>query len=98
MREIVPDENVTDMHLNMNLDVLFSDYSTVVKSFGFAFDNASCYDVCVNPNTTTYNVNGKLEYGDGVYADRKYYINNYTLDPSNPSLLLLYHMMMHAIV
>jgi len=91
-KEASPFENVSDMMLNINFNLLEGDGLTVVKQFGFKFDNASCYPLCIYPNTTTYQVNAKMEYGDDNYTDRKYYLANYTLTNVS-STVSLFHIL-----
>lgn len=88
-QERSPTNNITDMLLNLNIDVL--DDGEIIKQFGFNFDNSTCYDICIFPNTTSYKINAKMEFGDGNYTDRKYYLNNYSLDNSSDTINL-YHL------
>jgi len=95
-KEASPFENVSDMMLNINFNLLEGDGLTIVKQFGFKFDNASCYPLCIYPNTTTYQVNAKMEYGDDNYTDRKYYLANYTLTNVS-STVSLFHIFSRGI-
>lgn len=83
-------ENISDMRLNLNLEVLFNDMP--IKEFGFEFDNATCYDICITPNDSSMQVNAKMEFGDGIYTDRKYYLTDYTLNNESETLKL-YHLL-----
>jgi hypothetical protein len=77
-----------DGTVNINIDVLDDAGNEVIKRYGFGLENDNEYDICIYPNNTFYQTNIKLEYFSDIYANRKYFLNNYTLSNDNTNLSL----------
>ena len=90
-REDAPTVNITNITTNVNIDVLDPlNTANILTGFGFNFSSntTSCYKICISPVKSRYNINAKIEYGNNKFAQRKYYLANYTLDNVSDTLPL----------
>jgi hypothetical protein len=89
------EEDDSDLH-NLTFNIEFKVWlgsEDQFSNFSFAFRNQNNYTVCIYPNETSYQVNSIMEYfneeEDGItFEDRKYYLDNYTLDNSTDTIYL----------
>jgi len=58
---------------------VYTNNSNSYTNYTFSLNGNSSYGICIFPNTTNYRVNAIMEYGDGNYSARKYYLRNYIL-------------------
>ncbi len=82
----------TDNNVNMSLDLTFFIKSPVEQSISFSLTGSNNYTFCSHPlGDITFDA--IMEYGDGtIYTDRKYYLNNFTINPTTISEVFLYHL------
>ncbi len=83
----------TDAEVNITLDILFiplSDSPGINNSYELT--GSSNYTFCSNSDDN-FTLDSIMEYGDGVtYTKRKYYLNSFSINPSEISEVTLYHL------
>ena len=82
--------------VNMSLDIMIKytspDNISIINNVSFIFRDAFNYSICTNTNQTFF-LDSIMEYGDGTtYTDRKYYLNNLSVNTGSPSEVFLYHL------
>jgi len=84
-----PDVNLT---FDMNVEVNLKTGDTIYQTFGFNFSNTSeCHSLCIEPTTANYTADLYIEFGTGIFTDRKYYMVDYVLDNVSDTVNL-YHL------
>jgi len=77
------DLEMSDLTLNLDLNV-WIESAAAYRQFSYGLSGEDNYSICIYPNETTYYVDAVMEYKESnssnTYANRKYYLVNYTLD------------------
>jgi len=78
---------VDDITVHMDIDVWFEDEG-LSRDFSFDFTGSNNYSICLYPNSSTYLIDSVLEYSVPGFADRKYFLENYTISNETRTLNL----------
>ena len=85
----------TDANVSMDLDLTIWHTATANSSFtintSFIFTGQTNYSICTNYNQT-FSLDAIMEYGGDEFAEKKYYLNNYTANSSIVNEVNLYHL------
>ena len=86
------DADLLNLSLHMDLQVWFATENTF-RNFTFDFKpNVGNHSVCIYPADASYLLNAIMEYQDmsgaTTYVDRKYYLDNYSLDNTTDTIFL----------
>ena len=85
----------TDGYVNMSLNIYMYPSLGYETSMNLTYElrGKSSYTFCSKINTTDLRVDSIMEYGGGnTYTDRKYYLNNFSIDTSTVNDVYLYHL------
>jgi len=81
----------TDVNTTFLLNVNFDLWTTSTYNYTnihFEFTGNSTYDICIYPNSTSFNIYSILEYEANGYANRKYYLYNMVLNATHQDVYL----------
>lgn len=84
------DSDYVTTTINFNANIWYEDESSP-QNYSFQFKDAHNYSLCIFPNSTGY-VNAIMEYFADGYSNRKYYLDNFSLDYENSQTLNLYNL------
>jgi len=84
------DSDYVTTTINFNANIWYED-ETSPQNYSFQFKDAHNYSLCIFPNSTGY-VNAIMEYFADGYSNRKYYLDNFSLDYENSQTLNLYNL------
>ncbi|KKL62591.1 hypothetical protein LCGC14_2183680 [marine sediment metagenome] len=80
----------TNEDVNTTLNIFLEPIFSTGTSNSYELSGKTNYTFCADKN---YSINAIMEYGDGtIYTDRKYYLNNFSIDISTISNVFLYHL------